>query len=80
MFPLYTIQISPFILKDESFAIMSDGLQLTKNRMILASETEITNRFFEFQYLFQSLNLSQQELCLFYPFILTSCNGKYPNI
>ena len=76
VFPLYTVQVTPFVVNDENFTVISNNLRFTKKRMILASEKVITNLLFEFHMRFQSLNLTEQELCLFYPFLLTSCNGK----
>lgn len=76
VFPLFTVQVTPFIHNNENYTIINNNIQFTRKRMIQASQTVITDLLFEFHHRFQSLNLTEQELCLIYPFLLTSCNRK----
>lgn len=75
VFPLFTVQVTPFVKNNENYTIINNNIQLTRKRMIQTSEIVITDLLFEFYSRFQSLNLTEQELCLIYPFLLTSCNG-----
>lgn len=73
---LYEIQINRFVTNNENYTILSNRVQMNRKRMLKLFGMFLTELVFEFHSKFKSFELSDYELCMLYPFIMCSCNGK----
>ena len=65
-----------FVKNNESFAMLANGLQLSKSRLCQLFGEKLTDILFEFQNHYNHLQLSDNETALFNAFVLTSCNRR----
>jgi hypothetical protein len=68
-----------FVKNNESFAMLANGLQLSRNRLCQLFGKKLTDILFQFQNHYKQLDLSDNETALFNAFVLTSCNCKLVN-
>jgi hypothetical protein len=73
-FCLYALHITRLFSDSECRMITSNKVQTTKKRSLQIFDSELLDLTFKFHYLFKDANLSKDEIAIFYPFILSSCN------
>lgn len=74
---LFGIHSHQFYDNNENVSILINNYQFSKNRMNLVLGAFKTGLLFEFHFNLRRLNLSENEMSLIFPFILTNCNGKF---
>lgn len=69
-----SLQVTNFYKKDESFIILSN-IQFSKDniKFLFGDFSEVIQKFHND---FNRLKLTENEFCLFFPFVLSSCNGN----
>lgn len=72
---LFGLIANPFYNNNENHTVISNNYQFSRSRMNKVLGTFKTGLLFEFHYVFKKLLLSENELALLYPFILTSSNA-----
>ena len=73
---LFGMQTNQFYYNNENHTVISNNYQMSRSRMNKLMGTFKTGLLFEFHFVFKKLCMSENEIALLYPFILTSSNGK----
>lgn len=77
---LYAVHNHLFFYDDDIHTIISNNIQINRKRLEQIFGNYLANLLYTFHAKFDKLCLSENEIAIFYPFVLISCNRKFHDI